>query len=191
MVVWAMAQASKAILPKDVNGPWGQRIGVSVGGNLNWALRVGAYVTARNNASDWLRYSLVVLNWYDRHGFLRCTEADLATFACRDDSADSGWNPQPVSATIEFRGMQATYTFPVGVMTLWWYAPKTSNGKLMNATAPAEQQQQPTPVRVNGTASATGAAPQYSASVVWSTPAKTEPSATEEPAFKIRGARWW
>ena len=61
--VYAMAQASKAILPRDAGGPWGKRIGVSVGGNLNWALRVGAFVTGRANSNDWLRYSLVVLNW--------------------------------------------------------------------------------------------------------------------------------
>lgn len=60
--VYSMAQASKAILPRDVGGPWGKRIGVSVGGELDWALRVGAYVTGRVNPSDWLRYSLVVLN---------------------------------------------------------------------------------------------------------------------------------
>ncbi|KAG9310857.1 glycoside hydrolase family 30 protein [Chiua virens] len=99
---YAMAQASKAILPRDSGGPWGQRIGVSVGGSLDWALVVGAYVTSRVSATDWSRYSIVVLNW--------------------DDSASSTWNPQPVTATIEFRGMQATYTFPVGVTTLWWYA---------------------------------------------------------------------
>ena len=58
-----MAQASRAILPRDINGPWGKRIGVSVGGDLNWALRVGAYVTGRASSSDWLRYSLVVMNW--------------------------------------------------------------------------------------------------------------------------------
>ncbi|KAI0052461.1 glycoside hydrolase family 30 protein [Auriscalpium vulgare] len=103
---YSMAQASRAILPRDKNGPWGKRIGVSVGGSLNWALRVGAYVTERSNSSDWLRYSLVVLNW--------------------DDSSTSKWNPQPVQTTIEFRGTQATYTFPVGVTTLWWYAPPTS-----------------------------------------------------------------
>lgn len=57
-----MAHASKAILPKDVGGPWGKRIGVSIGGTLNWALVVGAYVTARVSSTDWLRYSLVVLN---------------------------------------------------------------------------------------------------------------------------------
>jgi hypothetical protein len=59
---YAMAQASKAVIPKDVGGAWGQRIGVTVGGTLNWALRVGAYVTTRVSSSDWLRYSLVVLN---------------------------------------------------------------------------------------------------------------------------------
>ncbi|CAL1712943.1 unnamed protein product [Somion occarium] len=103
---YSMAQASKAILPRDKNGPFGTRIGVNVGGSLNWALRVNACVTGRVNPSDWLRYSIVVLNW--------------------DDSASTSWNPQPVKTTIEFRGMQATYTFPVGVTTLWWYAPKTS-----------------------------------------------------------------
>lgn len=64
---YSMAQASKAILPKDVGGPWGQRIGVSVGGSMDWALIVGAYVTGRVNPSDWLRYSLVVLNWLAKY----------------------------------------------------------------------------------------------------------------------------
>ncbi|KNZ71597.1 Endo-1,6-beta-D-glucanase, partial [Termitomyces sp. J132] len=103
---YAMAQASKAVYPKDAGGPYGKRIAVSVEGNLNWALRVGAFVTGRVSSSDWLRYSLVVLNW--------------------DDSASTTWNPVPVSATIAFRGMQASYTFPVGVTTLWWFAPATS-----------------------------------------------------------------
>ncbi|KAJ8453512.1 hypothetical protein ONZ45_g19690 [Pleurotus djamor] len=101
-----MAQASKAILPRDSGGPWGKRIGVSVGGSLNWALRVSAFVTGRANVADWERYSLVVLNWYDH--------------------PDGPWDPRPVQTTIEFRGMQATITFPVGVNTLWWYAPKQS-----------------------------------------------------------------
>jgi hypothetical protein len=60
---YSMAQASKAILPRDVGGPWGQRIGVGVGGSLSWALVVGAYKTARVSSSDWNRYSIVVLNW--------------------------------------------------------------------------------------------------------------------------------
>ncbi|PPQ98667.1 hypothetical protein CVT26_013813 [Gymnopilus dilepis] len=109
---YAMAQASKAIIPKDPGGPFGQRIGVTVQGSLSWALVVGAYVVRRVNPSDWLQYSIVVLNW--------------------DDSASTTWNPQPVTATIEFRGMQATYTFPVGATTLWWFAPATSNGKIVN-----------------------------------------------------------
>ncbi|KAG1839309.1 glycoside hydrolase family 30 protein [Suillus subalutaceus] len=100
---YSMAQASKAILPCDVGGPWGQRIGVSVGGSLDWALVVGAYKTGRVLSSDLNRYSIVVLNW--------------------DDSASTSGNPQSVKATIEFRGMQASYAFPVGVTTLWWYAP--------------------------------------------------------------------
>ena len=40
----------------------------------------------------------------------------------RDDHPNGPWDPQPVQTTIEFRGMQATYTFPVGVTTLTWYA---------------------------------------------------------------------
>ncbi|KAG7448583.1 glycoside hydrolase [Guyanagaster necrorhizus] len=98
---YAMAQASKAIVPKDKGGPFGKRVKVSVGGDLSWTLRVGAYVTGRASSSDWLRYSLVVLNWYDH--------------------PNGSWSPQPVKTTIEFRGMQAQYTFPVGVTTLWWY----------------------------------------------------------------------
>ncbi|KIM42591.1 glycoside hydrolase family 30 protein [Hebeloma cylindrosporum] len=116
---YAMAQASKAILPKDAGGPFGQRIGVSVGGSLGWALRVGAYVTGRSSSSDWLRYSIVVLNW--------------------NDNASSGSvTPQPVSTTIQFRGMQAKYTFPVGVTTLSWFAPANSNVArgVHNATEP-------------------------------------------------------
>ncbi len=80
-VVYAMAQASKAIVPKDKNGPWGQRIGVSVNGGTNWALRVGAYVTHRSSASDWNRYSLVVLNWSVTTPVLQCWQlTDLCIF---------------------------------------------------------------------------------------------------------------
>ncbi|KAI0670921.1 glycoside hydrolase [Trametes maxima] len=100
---YVLGQASKAILPRDVNGPFGQRIGASVGGSLSGLLRVIAFETGRVKASDWKRYSLVVLNW--------------------DDNQNGNWDPTPIKATIEFRGKQATYTFPVGVTTLWWYAP--------------------------------------------------------------------
>ncbi|KAJ6491902.1 glucan endo-1,6-beta-glucosidase [Mycena sanguinolenta] len=117
---YSLAQVSKAIIPKDVGGPWGQRVNVSVGGSLNWALRVGAYATGRVSSSDWTRYALVVMNW--------------------NDNASAGWDPLPVTATIEFRGMQATYTFPVGVTTLWWYAPGTTHSKkaaTFDATEPS------------------------------------------------------
>ncbi|KAI0648146.1 glycoside hydrolase [Trametes meyenii] len=114
---YAMAQASKAILPRDAGGPWGKRIGVSVGGYQNWALRVGAFVTGRANSNDWLRYSLVVLNWAD--------------------NTNGAWNPTPVTTTIEFRGKQATYTFPVGVTTLWWYAPNQGRSKRGEFDEPA------------------------------------------------------
>ncbi|KAG7447217.1 glucan endo-1,6-beta-glucosidase [Guyanagaster necrorhizus] len=112
---YSMAQASKAIIPKDTGGPFGKRVGVTVGGSLSWALQVGAYVTERVSSTDWLRYSLVVLNW--------------------DDTTNGTWDPTPVQTTIEFRGMQATYTFPVGVTTLWWYAAPTSS---LNATVAQE-----------------------------------------------------
>ena len=81
-----MAQASKAIIPKDAGGPLGTRVGVSVGGALSWGLRVGAYSTGRINSSQWSRFSLVVLNWAD--------------------SNSTGWNPTPLQTTIEFRGKQ-------------------------------------------------------------------------------------
>jgi hypothetical protein len=42
-----MVQASSAVTPRDSGGPWGTRIGVTVGGTLNWALRVSAYATGR------------------------------------------------------------------------------------------------------------------------------------------------
>ncbi|KAF8626655.1 hypothetical protein AX15_004746 [Amanita polypyramis BW_CC] len=98
---YAMAHASKAILPLNQGGPFGERISVNVTGDLNWALRVGAYITRRAGPSDYHRYSLVVLNWCDSIG---------------------GWNPQPVQTTIKFRGKQTTHTFPVGLTTLWWFA---------------------------------------------------------------------
>ncbi|OJT08110.1 Endo-1,6-beta-D-glucanase [Trametes pubescens] len=106
---YAMAQASKAIIPRDAGGPFGRRIAVSLGGSQSWALRVSAFVTGRANSDDWLRYSLVVLNWAD--------------------NINGAWNPTPVKTTIEFRGQQATYTFPVGITTLWWYAPNQGHYK--------------------------------------------------------------
>ncbi|CAA7262653.1 unnamed protein product [Cyclocybe aegerita] len=98
---YSMAQMSKATISRDIEGPSGRRIKVEVSGSASWALRVVGFVTGRIKAAEWLRYSLVVMNWNDSVG---------------------GWNPTPVKTTIWFRGMQATYTFPVGVSTLWWYA---------------------------------------------------------------------
>lgn len=59
-----MAQTSRAVIPKDPGGPFAQRIGVTVSGNLNWALRVGAYQTGRSDPTQPDRWALVVLNWY-------------------------------------------------------------------------------------------------------------------------------
>lgn len=58
-LVYGLAQANKAILPRDAGGPWGQRIGVSVGGSEDWALVVSAFQTKRKNPTDWDRYSIV------------------------------------------------------------------------------------------------------------------------------------
>ncbi|KAG8998335.1 hypothetical protein FRB94_004503 [Tulasnella sp. JGI-2019a] len=98
---YSMAQGSRAILPKDAGGPWGQRISTTVTGSLAAELVVTGYVTKRLASTDWPRYSLVVLNW--------------------NDGGTAGWNPQPVAATINFNGVTASYTFPVGVTTLWWF----------------------------------------------------------------------
>ncbi|EJT98624.1 glycoside hydrolase [Dacryopinax primogenitus] len=100
---YALAQASRAVVPKDPSGPFGQRIGSSVEGTLDYELLVGAYKTGRSEEADtdWNRYSLVVMNW---------------------DDGENGGTASAVETTIEFRGMQATYTFPVGVTTLWWFA---------------------------------------------------------------------
>ena len=107
----------------------------------------------------------------------------------RDDQPNGSWDPTPVQTTIEFRDMQATYTFPVGVTTLWWYAPATGSaqGTFMNATATTEAvpagtnataKAQPVPTGMNATAKAQ--------------PVPTGKNATvEERAFKVRGARYW
>ncbi len=81
--VYVMGQAAKAIIPKDANGPFGKRIGVSVGGSLGWALRVSAYVTERANSADWNRYSLVVLNWWvSSHRSSATPHPNLARWRC-------------------------------------------------------------------------------------------------------------
>ncbi|CAK5265078.1 unnamed protein product [Mycena citricolor] len=98
---WAIAQTGKAVAPKDPAGSPATRIAASVAGTYAWALRVSAYAT-KTRAGTATRYSLVVLNWRDY--------------------ASSTWNPTPQPATINFRGMQVAYTFPVGITTLSWYA---------------------------------------------------------------------
>ncbi|KAJ7106818.1 glycoside hydrolase family 30 protein [Mycena crocata] len=159
---YALAQASKAIIPKDAGGPWGRRIGVSVQGSLGWALRVGAYSTKRVSSTDWNRYSLVVMNW--------------------DDNTSASWNPVPVAATIEFRGMQAKYTFPVGEIqtTLWWFAPPNAQGLVtgFNATIPS------TNTTTGSTASASPSASSKSPGVA-SKSANTAPSLTAASLSKF------
>jgi O-glycosyl hydrolase len=50
---YALAQAQRAVLPKDADGPRGKRVKVSVSGGMEWALRVGAYVTGRSDDKEW------------------------------------------------------------------------------------------------------------------------------------------
>lgn len=70
--------------------------------------------------------------------------------------------------------LQAAYTFPVGVTTLWWYAPPTSSADAdtssENATdVPLDRK----PVQPFDGASP----PQFTASVAWSKPDATASSA--------------
>jgi len=80
---YVMAQTSRAVIPKDPGGPFASRIGVTVGGPLSWALRVGAYRTGRTS-SQLDRYTIVVLNWWAQfpHNHL-CLVLDTAVSACR------------------------------------------------------------------------------------------------------------
>ncbi|KAJ7732982.1 glycoside hydrolase [Mycena metata] len=153
---YALAQASKAIIPKDAGGPWGKPIGVAVDGSLGWALRVGAYLTKRLSSTDWNRYSLVVMN------------------------CDITWNPVPVTATIEFRGMQATYTFPVGVITLWWFAPPNAQGLVTGFNA--------TTVPVNSTSARPSASSQQSVSSSAQHSTSTAVSSTTSAQFSHTSA---
>ncbi|KAK2462621.1 hypothetical protein APHAL10511_005354 [Amanita phalloides] len=91
---YAMAHTSKAIIPKSSGGPFGQRIGISI---TSSSLIASAYVVRGSKATDPKQYTLVVLNQGDKS--------------------------QQGTVAIGFRGQQATYTFPVGITTLWWSAP--------------------------------------------------------------------
>ena len=115
--VYTMAQASRAITPKDPGGPWGQRIGVNVAGGEAWTLRVTAFVTKRNNPSDWWRYSIVVLNWYVP-ATSRFRGVKEVTVAGRCDNNNGVWDQRDITATISFRGQQVRDPcFPLGVFS--------------------------------------------------------------------------
>ncbi|KAH8110045.1 glycoside hydrolase superfamily [Phellopilus nigrolimitatus] len=94
---YAMAHASKAVLPLNEGGAFGQRIGVDVSGSQESSLTVGAYVTAANGTSS--RYSLVVMN------------------------SDSG----TLKTAIKFRGNTAIYSFPTGLTTMSWFTTAASS----------------------------------------------------------------
>jgi hypothetical protein len=128
-----------------------------------WVLELGvASRSLRHPPSFVHRLAALFPGCYELYKFLSYTiriASDPILFS-GDDSASTSWNPVPVTTTIEFRGMQvntircpsisthavvcsfqAPYTFPVGVTTLWWFAPATgtsgfaSNGTLhFNAT---------------------------------------------------------
>jgi len=97
---YGLAHANKAILPVDTGGPAGERIQSWITGSSTSGLfLVTTYRTLRTKATDPKRYTMVVLN-----------------------GVDSGSNPGPVECNIQFRGKYLTYTFPVGLTTLSWYA---------------------------------------------------------------------
>ena len=62
---------------------------------------------------------------------------------------------------------QARYTFPVGVTTLWWYAPATgTSAQVMQAEKVAVNGATTTPiVPVSANSTASGAIPSFTASV--------------------------
>lgn len=62
VLVYSLAQVSKAAIPEDAGGPFGQRLGISLSGPQSSALLVTAFVTPRASPSHPARYSLVVLN---------------------------------------------------------------------------------------------------------------------------------
>jgi hypothetical protein len=92
LIDYLLAHSSRIVIPRDSGAQFASRIGVTLGGNLSWTLGVQAYMTPRNSSSAPAKYGLVVINWYD--------------------NASTTWNPQPVSATIAFRGMQVSCTNP-------------------------------------------------------------------------------
>ncbi|KAF9258303.1 glycoside hydrolase family 30 protein [Marasmius fiardii PR-910] len=98
----SMAHVSKVTIPRDPGGPSARFVGVSVSGSVNSTIRSAAFVSKRDNSNDPSMYSLVVLNQLDRSG-------------------DGYWNPTPVNVTIEFKGKQVAYEFPVGITTLSFY----------------------------------------------------------------------
>ena len=104
VAVYAIAHASKAVIPRDSGGPFGQRIGVSDGGNQN--LVVSAFVTKRTSSSGWWRYSLVVLNQCVPYARAAAFIRDEPMLCYRDDKNNGSWDPVDIAATIEFRGKQ-------------------------------------------------------------------------------------
>jgi len=85
---YLLAHSSRIVIPRDSGGGFGSRIGVSVSGTLSWTLNVQAYMIPRNTSTAPAKYGLVVINW--------------------NDNASTTWNPQPVLATISFKGLQVS-----------------------------------------------------------------------------------
>jgi hypothetical protein len=120
---YGMAQASKAIIPRDKGGPFGQRIGVNVSGNVSAQLTVGAYVTKRVKSTDWLPYSLVVVNQYN-----------LSTIVNVTSNVSSPTNGTTIVNNVIHIGRQnldnATDTNPINGTSL-------TNGTITDGSSPA------------------------------------------------------
>jgi hypothetical protein len=109
-----MAHAQKAVLPKDVGGPRGKRLGVSVGGNMGWGLRVGAYVTGRASSTDWCTCGIWIAHSFLTHypqtatasscstvrGHLAFHVLMLTVVDVDADKTNNNWNPQQIPTTI-------------------------------------------------------------------------------------------
>jgi len=125
LLVFGIAHASKAVIPRDSKGQWAERIDTVVNGPQNDTIIVTAYQTPASHSADFNRYSLV-----SRHStfhffilfFCHSTKSNNPSIKVvlnfnDGTSSSSGWNPQPARVTIQFRGVQASYTFPVGLTT--------------------------------------------------------------------------
>jgi hypothetical protein len=67
LLVFGIAHASKAVIPRDSKGQWAERIDTVVNGPQNETIIVTAYQTPASNSADFNRYNLV-----SRHSAFIC-----------------------------------------------------------------------------------------------------------------------